>query len=102
MPSVPQVHIIGSGSNVVQPDPAASSPLRTVRSPFYQSIFQAAAKGRMHGCLVFSEGLSFGSVLWWKVMEDQADNSWETIRWQLPKGEVRDIPRRALIHSPAI
>lgn len=32
----------------------------------------------------------------------QEDGSWKAITWPLPKGEVRDIPDNALIHSSVI
>jgi hypothetical protein len=30
------------------------------------------------------------------------DGSWKSIRWPLPKGEVRDMPDNALVHVSAI
>ena len=35
-------------------------------------------------------------------MLDRPDNSWQSIRWPLPKGEVRDMPDDALIHTSAL
>src|SRR5436309_1194210 len=35
-------------------------------------------------------------------MDLQEDGSWEAITWPLPKGEVRDIPDDAIIHSSVI
>jgi len=35
-------------------------------------------------------------------MDLQEDGSWESITWPLPKGEVRDIPENAMIHSSVI
>ena len=35
-------------------------------------------------------------------MDLQADDSWKSIRWPLPKGEVRDIPDGAWIHGSVI
>jgi hypothetical protein len=35
-------------------------------------------------------------------MDLQPDNSWKSISWPLPKGEVRDIPEGAWIHCSAI
>ena len=46
----------------------------------------------------------------WRIMEFlpfrrmdlQPDGSWKSIRWPLPKGEVRDIPHDAKIHHSAL
>ena len=35
-------------------------------------------------------------------MDLQADGSWKPIRWPLPGGEVRDIPKDAKIHRSVI
>lgn len=35
-------------------------------------------------------------------MDLQPDNSWKSISWPLPKGEVRDIPNGAWIHISAL
>jgi hypothetical protein len=35
-------------------------------------------------------------------MDLQEDGSWKSITWPLPKGEVRDIPADAIIHSSVI
>lgn len=35
-------------------------------------------------------------------MDLQPDNSWKAIRFPLPRGEVRDIPDNALIHTSAL
>jgi hypothetical protein len=37
-----------------------------------------------------------------KRMDLQLDNSWKSIRWPLPCGEVRDIPAGAVIHNSAL
>ena len=70
----------------------------------------AAEKGMLHDCLRFGQGTPLGGVLGWKVMEWmpfarmdlQPDNSWRAIRWPLPRGEVRDIPASAMIHTSAL
>jgi hypothetical protein len=35
-------------------------------------------------------------------MDLQPDGSWKAIRWPLPRGEVRDVPRDAKIHRSVI
>ena len=35
-------------------------------------------------------------------MDLQEDGSWKSITWPLPKGEVRDIPADAIIHTSVI
>ena len=49
-------------------------------------------------------------VVSWNIMEYlpfrrmdlQEDSTWKAIRWPLPKGETRDIPANAVIHSSVI
>ena len=77
---------------------------------FPQILHSAAISGRMHDCLLFNNGVPRNSVLSWKIMEYlpfrrmdlQPDGSWKSIRWPLPKGEVRDIPDSAWIHNSAL
>ena len=78
--------------------------------PFHDALDLACTKGNIHDCLEFNQGLPHTSVLSWKIMEYlpfrrmdlQEDGSWKPIRWPLPAGEVRDIPREAYIHNSAI
>lgn len=35
-------------------------------------------------------------------MDLQADGSWKAIRWPLPRGEVRDVPKDAKIHHSVL
>lgn len=35
-------------------------------------------------------------------MDLQADGSWKSIRWPLPKGEVRDVPDDVVVHNSVI
>lgn len=77
---------------------------------FSQVLHSAATSGRIHDCLQFNNGIPWTSVLSWKLMEFlpfrrmdlQPDGSWKSIRWPLPKGEVRDIPDNAIIHHSAL
>jgi len=110
IPAVPQVHIIGSDSNEIQPDAPPITAPSAGRTPFHEALHLGATRGRLHDCLEIGEGLPTRTVLWWKMMEYlpfrrmdlQPDNSWKSIRWPLPKGEVRDIPEGAWIHSSAL
>lgn len=80
------------------------------KSDVHQTLFRAATKGVLHDCLEFRNGLPFGSVLSWKMMEYmpfrrmdlRPDGSWKAISFPLPRGEVRDMPEDALIHHSAI
>ena len=75
-----------------------------------QILHSAATQGRIHDCLEFNNGLSRNSVLSWKMMEYlpfrrmdlRPDGSWKSIRWPLPKGEVRDMPDDAWVHNSAL
>lgn len=77
-------------------------------SAFFEMINKCYT-ARIHDSLSFDCGLSKGSVLAWKVMEylpfrrlDLQDGEWKPIRWPLPCGEVRDIPRNARVHGSVI
>jgi uncharacterized protein (DUF2235 family) len=77
---------------------------------FQNALELSSTKGLVHDCLQYGEGLSWSSVLSWRIMEYlpfrrmdlQPDGSWKPIRWPLPCGEVRDIPSDAQIHVSAI
>lgn len=118
---VPQVQISGSqgcGPEDIAPEESYTAERDEevnydpgeVGKEFREALHVAAAHGVLHDCLNFGEGLKVGTVLSWKVMEYlpfrrmdlQPDNTWKSIRWPLPKGEVRDIPENALIHSSAL
>ena len=79
-------------------------------SSFNKVIEFAATKSVMHDCLRFGGGLTWGQTLSWAIMEYmpfrrmdlQPDNSWKAITWPLPKGETRDIPDGAWIHTSAV
>jgi hypothetical protein len=70
----------------------------------------AATKGRIHDVLQFNNGASRASVASWNIMEYmpfrrmdlREDGTWKAIAWPLPKGETRDIPANAVIHSSVI
>jgi uncharacterized protein (DUF2235 family) len=77
---------------------------------FHGALHRSSTKGTLHDCLQYGKGLSWHSVLSWRIMEYlpfrrmdlQPDGSWKPIRWPLPCGEVRDIPNEAQIHVSAI
>ena len=81
-----------------------------ITSAFKQALHKAATHGKLHDCLLFNNGLPPASVISWKIMEYlpfrrmdlQPDGTWLSISWPLPKGEVRDIPDGAWIHSSAL
>ncbi|KAK3486912.1 uncharacterized protein B0T23DRAFT_236865 [Neurospora hispaniola] len=76
----------------------------------FKDMIHACHTARIHDSLSFDCGLSFGSVLAWKMMEYlpfrrldlNEDGSWKPIRWPLPCGEVRDIPDNARVHGSVI
>jgi hypothetical protein len=70
----------------------------------------AATKGRIHDVLQFNNGATRAGVVSWNIMEYlpfrrmdlREDGTWKAIAWPLPKGETRDIPANAVIHSSVI
>ncbi|KAL4931031.1 T6SS phospholipase effector Tle1-like catalytic domain-containing protein [Aspergillus undulatus] len=79
--------------------------------PGVQEVLRkASTDGKIHDCLRFGNGLSWASVLSWKMMEYlpfrrmdlREDGLWKPVRWPLPRGEVRDMPDDAKIHVSAI
>lgn len=101
-------------------DVAAQSPpdMTTTTSPsqkqrphnHFHSLMHRAHTAQIHDSLSYNCGLSKTSVLAWKMMEYlpfrrmdlRSDGSWAPIRWPLPCGEVRDIPRDARVHGSVI
>ncbi|MCJ1419842.1 hypothetical protein MMC32_006198 [Xylographa parallela] len=112
--SIPQVQVTGAeSSDLSMPKAEAASTVidqGSLQSAFRQALIDSATTSTLHDCLVFGGGLKAGGVLWWNFMEYlpfrrmdlQPDNSWKSISWPLPKGEVRDIPEGALIHHSAL
>jgi hypothetical protein len=90
--------------------PPAEEPKPLAESIIRKHVHTAATTGVMHDCLQYGQGLTAGGVIGWKIMEYLPfrrmdllpDNSWRSIRWPLPKGEVRDVPSDAVIHYSAI
>ncbi|KAF2015955.1 hypothetical protein BU24DRAFT_369885 [Aaosphaeria arxii CBS 175.79] len=83
---------------------------RTFTSNYHIHLNKAATCGRIHDVLCFDNGVTHASVISWNIMEYlpfrrmdlQPDGSWTSITWPLPKGEVRDIPDNAVIHSSVL
>ena len=77
---------------------------------FHSKLHYAATQGRMHDVLQFKNGATSLGTISWNIMEYLPfrrmdlceDGSWKAIRWPLPKGETRDIPANATIHSSVI
>lgn len=77
---------------------------------FHNHFNFATTKGRIHDVLQFNNGATRMSVMSWNMMEYmpfrrmdlQEDGTWKAIVWPLPKGETRDIPANAVIHSSVI
>lgn len=90
-------------------DPPAQADDPPPHSAFH-GLMHKAHTARIHDSLCFDGGLGAGAVLSWKVMEYlpfrrmdlQGDGSWRPIRWPLPCGEVRDIPRDARVHGSVV
>jgi hypothetical protein len=69
-----------------------------------------ATRTRLHDSLTFSGGLPWTSVIPWLIMEHlpfrrmdlQPDGTWKPISWPLPRGETRDMPDDAQVHSSVI
>lgn len=78
-------------------------------SPFHEMMHKAHC-ARIHDSLSYDCGMSFVSVLSWKIMEYmpfrrmdlQSDGTWKPIRWPFPCGEVRDIPDNVRVHGSVI
>lgn len=81
----------------------------SLRSAFHEMMHKAHV-AHIHDSLSFDCGMSFMSVLSWKIMEYmpfrrmdlQGDGTWKPIRWPLPCGEVRDVPDNVRVHGSVI
>ncbi|KAL8708189.1 MAG: hypothetical protein Q9220_006859 [cf. Caloplaca sp. 1 TL-2023] len=109
-PSAPNIFRSAPSGEQVPGWHAGLEPEPPKPSEFHNRLQYASAKGILHDCLEFNNGLPRGSVLSWKIMEYmpfrrmdlQADGTWKAITFPLPMGEVRDIPEDAKIHHSAI
>lgn len=81
-----------------------------LHSKFHIHLHAASTQGKIHDVLQFHNGASRLSVISWNIMEYlpfrrmdlQEDGTWKSITWPLPKGEVRDIPEDAVIHTSVL
>jgi hypothetical protein len=81
-----------------------------LNSKFHMHLHAASTQGKTHDVLQFHNGVPRLSVISWNIMEYlpfrrmdlQADGTWKSITWPLPKGEVRDIPEDAMIHASVL
>jgi hypothetical protein len=96
--------------DVIDADNFASHHHTPADTEFNKFFHFAATKGRIHDVLQFKNGASGASVVSWNIMEYmpfrrmdlREDGTWKAIVWPLPKGETRDIPANAIIHSSVI
>ncbi|RMJ22243.1 hypothetical protein PHISP_06883 [Aspergillus sp. HF37] len=80
------------------------------RSDFEYAFWRASTNGQLHDNLRYGHDAPWPTVLSWRMVEYlpfrrlslQEDGSWKPIRWPLPRGERRDIPRDATIHGSVI
>jgi hypothetical protein len=94
--------------------PSASSPTMLSKQPAnhhpFHHLMHKAHTALIHDSLSFSSNLGYPAVLAWRIMEYlpfrrmdlQHDGSWKPIRWPLPCGEVRDVPRDVRVHGSVI
>lgn len=79
-------------------------------TPRMSDIEHLATRTRLHDSLTFKGGLPWTAVIPWLIMEHlpfrrmdlQPDGTWKPISWPLPRGETRDMPDDAQIHSSVI
>jgi hypothetical protein len=84
--------------------------LNTHSTPRMSDIEYLATRTRLHDSLTFKGGLPWTSVIPWLIMEHlpfrrmdlQPDGTWKPISWPLPRGETRDMPDDAQIHSSVV
>ena len=91
-------------------EPPEGDPRHERKQRFHDHLHRAVTEATLHDSLMYGRGLSTMGVVAWKFMEWlpfrrmdlQDDGSWKPINWPLPRGEVRDIPDTAWIHSSAL
>lgn len=80
------------------------------RSDFKSALWRATTTGHVHDFLQYGHGIPWSTVVTWKMaeclpfrrMELQNDGSWRPVRWPLPLGERRDLPKEAKVHGSVI
>lgn len=115
-PGNPQIHIDPASPNPEKRDPSQPILALSADGPKEESefmrVFRAAStQHRVHCSLEYGQpGISSGLVSFYRFMEYlpfrrmdlQSDGSWRSIRWPLPKGEVRDVPNDVVVHNSVI
>lgn len=95
------------------PPPQPSTPTENAaayRKRVLNTLHAGATQGRMHDSLAFGQGTPPGGVIWWRFMEHlpfrrmdlRPDGTWAPIRWPLPRGETRDVPKYAVVHNTVL
>ncbi|RAH63521.1 hypothetical protein BO85DRAFT_360409 [Aspergillus piperis CBS 112811] len=77
---------------------------------FKSALRRATTIGHVHDFLQYGQGVSWPTALTWKIVEYlpfrrlalQPDGSWKPVRWPLPLGEKRDLPKGAKVHGSVI
>lgn len=80
------------------------------RSEFKHALWSASTNSQLHDFLQYGRGMSWPAVLSWRMVEYlpfrrmglRNDGSWKRVRWPLPLGERRDVPKGATVHGSAI
>ncbi|KAF2133922.1 hypothetical protein P153DRAFT_330549 [Dothidotthia symphoricarpi CBS 119687] len=106
----PADFVNGTTSQFVDEENVPDHHLNHPDTKFHRHLHYATTQGRMHDVLQFNNGVSATSVISWNIMEYlpfrrmdlREDGTWKAIIWPLPKGETRDIPGEAVIHSSVI
>lgn len=89
---------------------SSSTAISPSRSESVQALHLGGTKGTVHDRLQFGNGLPVISVLSWRLMEYLplrrwavgSNGDWRAVRWPPSRGEARDIPLSAGIHTSAI
>ncbi|KAI9651727.1 MAG: hypothetical protein M1831_000510 [Alyxoria varia] len=80
------------------------------REHVHHHLHTASTAGVIHDALSFNAGTPHSGVLSWRFMEYmpfrrmdlKEDGTWAPIRFPLPMGEVRDIPKDAVVHNSVL
>ena len=107
---IPQVRIESEPMPQTNGASKHESPINEKIQSFADKLHVAGTKGQLHDALAFNTGTAASGVISWRIMEYlpfrrmdlRPDGTWAPIRFPLPMGEVRDIPRDAWIHNSAL
>jgi uncharacterized protein (DUF2235 family) len=87
-------------TSLTLPSPSHHSPMFHVPIPSFSAYFTHPLPQPVH--TYHKQLLTSPRYLPFRRMDLQDDGTWRPIRWPLPCGEVRDIPRNARIHGSVI